>query len=182
MTSLKEIWTRRANTLFERNRQLKEKQSGSSLSKSGFDFSRPLYGDSLYEYKNFMDLSIHDLRDVLTNLQYGELSEYLDKNAYEISEINRNWLQFQLTDKNVHSDIQIVATTILDQAYFVIHLPNYGAYSISWYKNRGGIDSIIDLEYGDYATLYDITQILVALGLEEDHSDEWEPTETFTVT
>lgn len=174
MSNLHEIWTRRASKLVNYNR-------GGTPPKSGFDFDQPIAGISPYQSDNYRDLAIIDLREILDDIVHGIHPEQLSYERFSLRCGQDMWSNNILLGSTPKNPIKIISSYINDQAQFTIYLPQYGVFSISWYKNRGRIDSIINTEYGQPANLEDITMILIALELEEDTSYEWDATQSFNV-
>lgn len=166
MTTLKSIWERRKNLL-------KHKTWDGTDPKSGFDLESWNENSCIAKYKkNFMDLSIRDFRDVLTALQQGEFPETLSTSEFQVQVFTTHpFALFALTPKETSKrNITIIANGYAQQAQFTIYVDE-AVYSVSWYKNRGSIDSIINTEYGQPITLEELTDILVELGLESPYND-----------
>ncbi len=170
-STLKRIWTKRGI------KHLTQKSRGSTP-ESGFDFTKTLTPYDEYSNDNYRDGSIQDFRDILSDLLEGHLSEHLDKDLFEVVVRPDSWYNNELIGNIQGDEIKIIASRIHDQAQFTIYLSFYGVFSVSWYKNRGRIDSIINTEYGQPARLVDLTFILIALGLEDELTHHWDSDET----
>lgn len=123
---------------------------------------------------NWSDLSIMDFRLVLDDLLGEILADTLDADKYSISSVpsRHHSLSILESQRNATDNpISIISYYGEDQPQFTIY-HNGDAFSVSWYKSRGRIDSIINLEYGHPITLEEFTDILVSLGLEEPYTKE----------
>lgn len=169
MQTLTDIWTKRAKWLENKTWQGDDP-------KSGFDYSQPIKSYLPYTNDNWNDLSIQDLRRVLTDLTFGDFPEDLSTDHFNIIYENTVFNSTILTSKVIPNQpygegdpkIKIIASRIEEQPQCTIYTEN-GVFSVSWYKSRGRIDSFIDTEYGHPATLENITDILVALKLEKPY-------------
>lgn len=166
MQTLNDIWTKRALLM-------KNKTWNGDDPKAGFDFTDGIKPHLQFNSDNWNDLMITDLRHVLDSLLYGDVSDKLNTAKATVTMLDGPYYLHSLsvTNKDDETDIMIIASRFNDQPQFTIYLPNNGVFSVSWYKNRGRIDSIIDTEYGHPANLEDVTDILVALCLEEPYED-----------
>lgn len=165
--TLKDIWTKRAALM-------KNKTWNGADPKAGFDFTDGIKPHVEYSSDNWNDLMIRDLRLVLNELLEGELADCLDADKAEVNMLPGPVTLYGLTVRDSDGDtaIMIVSSWINDQPQFTLYMPDYGTFSISWHKRRGRIDSIINTEYGHAAVLEEVTDILVALGLEDDYIDD----------
>lgn len=167
--TLTDIWTKRQTWL-------ENKTWNGDDPKCGFDFSKPIKPFLPYDQKNWNDLTLKDLRRVLDDLVYDDFPELLSPDHFTLGYgptiFQNNILSSKVDPKQPYAErdpkIMIISSRINDQPQFTIYTEN-AVFSISWYKSRGKIDSIIDTEYGNPATLEDITDILVALKLEEPY-------------
>lgn len=176
MQTLSDIWKKRKNTAI----QLRKKAGDSYGSEpyTGFgleswDGKSDINPHTKFE-DNWSDLSIMDFRLVLDNLLDGALSDNLDPDKYSVTSVpsRHNYLNILESQRNATDNpISIISYYGDDQPQFTIY-HNGDAFSVSWYKSRGRIDSIINLEYGHSITLEEFTDILVSLGLEEPYAKE----------
>lgn len=172
MQTLTDIWTKRA-------KWLENKTWRGSDPKSGFDYSQPINAHLPYTNDNWNDLSIEDLRSVLTDLTFNDFPERLSIDHFDITYEDTVFKSTILTSKVIPNQpygkddpkIKIIASRIEEQPQCTIYTKN-GVFSVSWYKSRGRIDSFINTEYGHPATLENITDILVALKLEKPYADD----------
>ena len=165
MQTLTDIWTKRMALL-------ENKTWNGDDPKSGFDFTLPIEPHIPYRRSHsFADLSIRDLRSALTDILSGVIPEDLDQDRFQITDmgIHQPFVVFETKNVEEEFPITIIAASVNMQPQFTIHLYDYTTLSVSWYKNRGRIDSIINTEYGQEATLEEVTDILVGLGLEEPY-------------
>lgn len=133
--------------------------------KSGFDLSKEINPFLQYSSNNFKDPMITDLREFLEDfLFYDKVPESMD-----IKEFTNLKTSIKIAS---NKNITIVTSNNLAQPQFTIYL-EFSTYSISWYKSRGKIDSILNLEYGTAINLQEITDILIALNLENPYSDQF---------
>ena len=175
MQTLTDIWKKRKEQAIQLRKQAgdsygSEPYTGFNL--EAWDGVSPI--SPLTEYKdNWSDLSIVDFRQILDDLLYGQLSENLDPDKYSIGSVpsRHNNLYILESQRNAaDTPISIISYFGEDQPQFTIY-HNGRAYSVSWHKSRGRIDSIIDLEYGQHINLEKFTNILVSLGLETEYKE-----------
>ena len=169
MTTLKDIWTKR-------NARMIKTWNGADPS-AGFNLKSFIEPESetnpyglTYNTSNWKDLTISDFRELLEDIFFeNSTSKYFDKDHVKMSRIETT-AAFLAIYENTKTNITIVATGG-DQKYFTIYV-NDQVHSVSWYKFRGRIDSIINTEYGQPINLVDFTYILVALELEDEFDQE----------
>lgn len=169
MTTLKDIWAKR-------NARMVKTWEGADPS-AGFNLKSFIEPESetnpygiTYNTSNWRDLTISDFRELLDDLFHeNSSSKYFDKDHIKMSRVDTT-AAFLVIYENTKTNITIVASGA-DQKYFTIYL-NYQVYTVSWYKYRGRIDSIINNEYGQPINLVNFTDILVALELEDDFDEE----------
>lgn len=128
--------------------------------------SEPNFNKLIFSKNNWNDIAIADFRNVLTDLLYhNRINEKLDQSKFKI--IEHTDLPFVFLKSKT---ITIVASIdySIEQSQFTIHIKEMNPISVSWYKNRGRIDSIIDTEYGNPINLNQMTDILIELGLETE--------------
>lgn len=145
MKTLETIWRNRSE-------RMKNKTWNGDDPRAGFDFSKGIREDIRYSSDNWNDLMISDFRSLLNQILDG--FDYTDG--------------FWESRNDPYNKVYITCDVINEQVYFFIKVSSLGAYSVSWYKRRGKIDSIVDLEYGEPMCLADFTLLLWALGLEEE--------------
>ena len=68
--------------------------------------------------------------------------------------------------------MRVDITWVNHQTYVIFYVDNYGVYHLNWYKNRGSLDTFINLETGKPITLGELTHILVLMGLENPIVEE----------
>lgn len=166
--TLQEIWERR-NTLMVKDWNGDDPKSGFNIESLITPKSKVNPYGLTYRDSNWRDLSINDFRDLLDDLFYDySSSKYFDKDHIKRSSVNTAGASLTIYENN-KTDITIVATGS-DQKYFTIYL-NDDVITVSWYKNRGRIDAIIDNEYGKPINIVKFTDILVALELENEYEE-----------
>lgn len=148
--TIKDIWKKR-------QKWMKNKTWRGDDPKAGFDFSDGIKPYLRYTKDNWNDLMIRDLRELLNDIVFD--FEYTED----------PWINTKYEDRG---QVAITADVVNDQAYMVIKLSGYGMYAISWYKRRGRIDAIIELDYGDGITVTDMTELLYRLGLEDAYAED----------
>lgn len=158
--TLEDIWQRRI-------RNLQEKTWNGDDPRCGFDFSNGILSHLRYDQKNWNDLTIRDFRQLLAGIP--------DEITPEGFTFLTNGTGVQL-DTLIRTEgpnpVRIDVTQIEDQTYCILHAVGIGVYSVSWYKSRGTIDSIVNLEYGAPITLEHLTDLLVAMNLEAPYDKQ----------
>ena len=158
MTTYLELWKRRRELL-------KNKNWNGDDPRPMFDLSQLETIKHLGELtftSNWKDLSLQDLREVFEDLVYGSYPERLINKDFDFrnEKLGHNYFTI-LSNKS----ITCIAKYAGEQKQITIHMEDE-VYSVSWYKNRGAIDSFINCEYGQPITLGEMTDILEALQLE----------------
>lgn len=170
MQTLQDIWQRRyadALKYYEENKWNGDKPKYGFCIPTVDDVDpHQLYGD------NWNDLMIKDFRHILTQLSEGQLSNVLSGFDFKVEVQCTDHISHYilLTKRPVENHICITAHRVEDQSYFIIKT-DFGVFSVSWYKHRGRIDSILNLEYGSSITLEELTDILIYLGLEQPYEN-----------
>lgn len=155
---LEKIWNKRI-------KWLDAKTWNGSDPKCGFDFSNGIQPHITYEKENWNDLMIKDFRALLRNSTEG----IIPKGFHAI--YTTDGVQLTTLKSIQEPAIRIDVTQLEEQTYCILYVAETGVFSVSWYKSRGGIDSIINLEYGSAVTLEELTDILIALRLEEEDNN-----------
>lgn len=168
--SIFDIWDRRLKLL-------ENKTWNGDDPRTGWDLQHDK-NTNLHEFynrkysSNWSDLTIRDFRNILICLESGVFPNELDETRFTIDNINTSSASdkypiWKLTDKQCKIDILSISSI---QKYFMINnIENNCIFSVSWYKDRGSIDCIINCEHGKSITIEEMTDLLVSLGLEEDY-------------
>lgn len=126
------------NRIWTRRSQLPKTWEGDDP-KPVFDYNNP---DNAYFLKsNWNDPALSDLLEIL-----------YDIDIYETKEIRSVRIQKLCLS--------------YDEARYIIR-NDYDIYVLSQYKSRGNIQSFVATEYGEQIHIYEFTQLLIDLGLEE---------------
>lgn len=174
MQTLTDIWKRREY----------EAKKISKFIHSGFDLRpRIIRPEIRYEFHEpyYIDWTLFDLQTVLENLLKGKLAATLSANKFTISSIKMPERKLHyLQSKSKQMPITIIATTSWDYSQFTIYLDD-DVLSLSWINrsfnkmekdHKGGIDQFLNTKDGQPVTIEEVTDILVALGLEDDYDHD----------
>lgn len=167
MATLKSIWTRRRKNLDNKTWNGDDPVPCFAL-RDLEALKNP--GDLQFDEANWNDLSILDFRELVDELIRDEKSEILRKNNFEFYEGGRHGRYFFTADNPVNN-FTIVATSLYDQ-HHVTFYDETEAYMLTWYKNRGRLESFVNIENARPITLAEFTNILESLGLEESDKSE----------
>lgn len=126
------------NRIWTRRSQVPKTWAGDDP-KPAFDYNNP--DNSYFLKSNWNDPALSDFLEIL-----------YDIDIYETKEI-----------KTVR--IQKLCISFDESRYIITN--DYDVYVLSQYKSRGNIQSFVSTEYGEQIHIYEFTQLLIDLGLEE---------------
>lgn len=114
---------------------------------------------------NWNDLSISDFRSILDDLRHYVYPERLNKKDYNLTEIDVEPIGLTILSNPKH-DLTMIYSSNMDQHSVNIRLDT-SQYFLTWYKNRGRLEVFNNSVTGKPITLYEMTELLVALELEK---------------